>query len=311
MDDTDHFVSVLERRSLFKNNMHGFWSRSAASFSTISAFYGTDTLQRRLMLHRGRIWQGSFSSTASNLNSIAFAEDASLNFRGRFYSLHSGFFAAIQYQFMRRLIRINGQEVARDNFENNRDMDHISANILGGLTAAATDAILLPIDIKKMRAQLNPHEENLTVRQMFRKYPFMDCYHSFTMTCLQKTVSLGTLFGMRASIKSYLYMQDLPAPSVNVIAAYGGAAISTIVTHPLDVIRTNMFADGIDCKLKGRHVVERIWQQEGVKGFYRAFMPKLFFQTTRIGTQLYLLNWFADQLASFYIKDENEYRCLR
>lgn len=76
-----------------------------------------------------------------------------------------------------------------------------------------------------------------------------------------------------------------PIPSPRTSAFAGGCAgfVSSIVTCPLDVIKTRLQAqahahpaDGRDSSARSvAHLVQRIWHDDGIRGFYRGLAPTL------------------------------------
>jgi solute carrier family 25 folate transporter 32 len=69
-------------------------------------------------------------------------------------------------------------------------------------------------------------------------------------------------------------------PSLHSMAAGAGAGlVSSIVTCPLDVVKTRLQAQYLARDAKGYEGVEatckRIWRQAGVKGFYRGLGPTI------------------------------------
>lgn len=51
--------------------------------------------------------------------------------------------------------------------------------------------------------------------------------------------------------------------------------VSPIVGHPLDCVKTKLQAEAAFKNATFRQVVRTVWKQEGVRGFYRGFLPPL------------------------------------
>lgn len=51
--------------------------------------------------------------------------------------------------------------------------------------------------------------------------------------------------------------------------------VSPVVGHPLDTIKTRMQADSVHSKSGVLKTVSSIWRAEGIRGFYRGFLPML------------------------------------
>ena len=75
----------------------------------------------------------------------------------------------------------------------------------------------------------------------------------------------------------------IPSPRASAFAGGCAGFVSSIVTCPLDVIKTRLQAhthahpaDGGDSSARSvAHLVRRIWHDDGIRGFYRGLAPTL------------------------------------
>lgn len=65
----------------------------------------------------------------------------------------------------------------------------------------------------------------------------------------------------------------------NLIAGLGGGVVSTLVLHPLDLVKIRFaVSDGLELRPKYNgmlHCMKNVWQQEGLKGLYQGVTPNV------------------------------------
>jgi solute carrier family 25 folate transporter 32 len=90
--------------------------------------------------------------------------------------------------------------------------------------------------------------------------------------------------------------------------------ISTIITHPIDVIKTNyqlaQTQNNIGNRLGARSIVQNVWRSRGVRGFYAGLTPNLctypifwavYFGTNQMmGDRKFFENKYVDRFAKSY-----------
>lgn len=162
-----------------------------------------------------------------------------------------------------------------------------SAAICGASATLAHDLIITPMDVVKQRLQLGCYTgvahcvSSLTrtegIRALFRSVP----------TTLAMNAPYGAVFvavneGLKESLNKKLSLGE------HFITAGVAAAIASVATHPLDVVKTRLQTQDVLCgssscsrmigtapKYPSFHVaVKTIMKEEGVGGFYRGLLPR-------------------------------------
>ncbi len=84
------------------------------------------------------------------------------------------------------------------------------------------------------------------------------------------------------SLSLFLMEKRQAAPWIHSVSAFGGAIISTTVTHPLDLVKARFQVQHVNKQLGGKIVYRStlqafglIFKTEGVAGLYRGVIPNL------------------------------------
>lgn len=179
------------------------------------------------------------------------------------------------------------------------------AAICGMAATAAHDCILTPMDVVKQRLQLGCYEGALDcTRSVIRSEGISALFRSYPTTLLINAPYGAVLVAANEKLKSYLVPPELEKSATSkqallprfFLSAGIAAACASILTHPLDVIKTRLQTQ--DCFCKEPPVtcprrlasappavrppkyadffttVKVIHAEEGLRGFYRGLIPR-------------------------------------
>jgi len=181
----------------------------------------------------------------------------------------------------------------KKSFLENVRYEYMVAGLSGGVVSTA---ILHPFDLIKIRFQVNDGSGTIKNRQSYNG--IMDAVRSITRTNgikgLYQGVSpnlagAGSSWGLyffsfnfcKASLKDYQQLETLSATS-HLLAGTIAGVFTLSLTNPIWVIKTRMclqtgatsanevYYSGVLDGLK------KLYQQEGLRGYYRGFVPGLF-----------------------------------
>lgn len=176
------------------------------------------------------------------------------------------------------------------------------AAVCGIAATAAHDCILTPIDVIKQRLQLGCYAGALDcTRSVMRTEGLWALFRSYPTTLLINAPYGAVLVAANEKLKSFL----IPSSTTNeqtsrllpwYFASAGiAAACASILTHPLDVVKTRLQTQDCFCRLKEPPVscprrlatvvegprytgfstcVKLIHAEEGFRGFYRGLIPR-------------------------------------
>ena len=98
-------------------------------------------------------------------------------------------------------------------------------------------------------------------------------------------------------------------------AGAGAGFVASVVTCPLDVVKTRLQAQHLARDAEGyegvRSTIRRIWRQAGVRGFYRGLGPTLGGYLPTWGIYFTVYDMVKDQLGSWAKTREYQYRPFR
>ncbi|KAI3420792.1 hypothetical protein GPALN_014413 [Globodera pallida] len=184
--------------------------------------------------------------------------------------------------------------------------EHFIGGVAGGLTSTA---FCHPIDLLKVRFSANegnalrPQYKSYwdATRSIFAASGVRGLYRGLSAAAIASPISWGLYFQFYERIRARLHTApDWPIVD-NLLAGSVTGALILSVTNPLWVCKTRLclqyehlggmaqdhrYRGLIDC-------VRQTWRLEGVRGFYRGFLPGLF-GTLNGAVQFAIYNWLKD-----------------
>lgn len=184
-------------------------------------------------------------------------------------------------------------EVAKEKLGGNRSGHHPLVHGLAGVLATvASDAVLTPMDVVKQRLQLpgNAYKGVIDcVRRILRDEGIKAFYASYRTTVIMNAPYTATHFATyeaaKAGLKS-IWPEKTNEENFFVHLTAGGAAgaLASVVTTPLDVVKTRLQCQGVNgaerfASSSIRDVVTSIVKKEGPKALLRGMKPRVLFYT--------------------------------
>ncbi|CAH7667800.1 mitochondrial carrier domain-containing protein [Phakopsora pachyrhizi] len=192
-------------------------------------------------------------------------------------------------------------------------------SIISGAGAGLVSSVLTcPLDVVKTKLQaqggFNPQRDQKFYRGLFgtlgtiwKEEGFRGLYRGLGPTIIGYLPTWAIYFTIYDAAKlkiSYLRPNHEEDVVSHVLAAMSAGATSTIATNPLWLIKTRFMTQRIQGSFKGeryKHTLDafcRIYQKEGLQGFYRGLVPSLF-GITHVAIQFPLY----ERIKLFYKKD--------
>lgn len=174
------------------------------------------------------------------------------------------------------------------------------AAICGVAATAAHDCILTPMDVVKQRLQLGCYEGALDcTRSVIRTEGLWALFRSYPTTLVINAPYGAVLVAANEKIKSLL-IPESPSSKESLLprfflSAGMAAACASMLTHPLDVVKTRLQTQDCFCKEPPPScprrlaatptvrtpkytdffaTVKLIHAEEGIRGFYRGLIPR-------------------------------------
>jgi solute carrier family 25 iron transporter 28/37 len=173
------------------------------------------------------------------------------------------------------------------------------AAICGIAATAAHDCILTPMDVIKQRLQLGCYEGAIDcTRQIVKTEGLSALFRSYPTTLAINAPYGAVLVAVNEKVKTWLIPESSEKDRSFLLPRYFisagiGAACASMLTHPLDVIKTRLQTQDCFCKeppvscprrmaggIKTPKYtdfitsVKLIHSEEGIRGFYRGLLPR-------------------------------------
>ncbi|KAK9465110.1 mitochondrial carrier domain-containing protein [Lipomyces arxii] len=160
--------------------------------------------------------------------------------------------------------------------------------VAGFSAGCATTLVVHPLDLVKVRLQLDNTKVThmggvlaiiLDIRQSVS--PLREAYRGLIPNLIGNTVSWGSYFFLYEQIKARLnqfYGHDRLSSSDYFLSAGTAGCLTAVLTNPIWVVKTRMLStnSGYSGAYKGTlNGLQRIYIEEGLRGFYRGFLPGL------------------------------------
>uniref|UniRef100_A0A8C5DXA8 Solute carrier family 25 member 32a n=1 Tax=Gouania willdenowi TaxID=441366 RepID=A0A8C5DXA8_GOUWI len=96
--------------------------------------------------------------------------------------------------------------------------------------------------------------------------------------------------GRATSVTGHLRLVFTHVKIENLVAGLSGGVVSTLVLHPLDLVKIRFRWPGLRPKYSGMlHCMKSVWQQEGLKGLYQGVTPNVWGAGASWGLYFFLL----------------------
>lgn len=249
-----------------------------------TAMFPVDTLKTRMQVMR-EAGGSAHSSVAKTFTSIIRLEGAAGLYRGiGAMALGAGPAHAVYFSVY---------EIFKERFGGNELGHHPLAHGAAGVFATiASDAVFTPMDVVKQRLQLPGNAYRGVsdcIQSIMREEGFKAFYASYRTTVLMNAPYTATHFAtyeaVKASLKE-LWPEKTNEEQLFVHLTAGGAAgaLASIITTPLDVVKTRLQCQGVNgAERYGSssiwEVITRITKKEGPRALLKGMKPRVLFYT--------------------------------
>lgn len=202
-------------------------------------------------------------------------------------------------------------EIAKEKFGiDDGDTHFLVSGLIGSLATLSHDAFLTPSDWIKQRMQLNSQSAFQCLKKTISEEGFRALYRSYPITLLMNVPFAFAIVSANENIKVFVKPKESKNPFFYYfIWAFAAGMIASVITNPMDVIKTrlqvqhqcswldnNAEADHwkkhpgavpknpveqqdslVEAKYKDfRDVARKVYQNEGLRGFYKGSVPRMF-----------------------------------
>lgn len=257
---------------------------SVAGMVEHMAMFPLDTLKTRMQMAK-EAHGATHSLVGRTFASILKAEGA--------WGLYRGIGAMALGAGPAHAVYFSVYEVCKEKLGGNRPGYHPLAHGAAGIFATiASDAVLTPMDVVKQRLQLpgNAYKGIVDcIQKTLKDEGIKALYASYRTTVIMNAPYTATHFATYEAAKAGLkrvWPEKTNEENVFVHLTAGGAAgaVASIVTTPLDVVKTRLQCQGVNgAERFGSNsisdVVRSIVQKEGPRGLLRGMKPRVLFYT--------------------------------
>jgi len=247
----------------------------------IALFHPVDTVAKRLMSNTA----SGGATDLGSLNKVVFRENAGGTVFKKWGGLFPGVGFGAMYKVLQRTYKFGGQPIAKQamddrvghHFRNvfgkktGNDMLHATSGSLIGLG----EIVLLPLDILKIKAQVNPE---YSIRQNLQGVGIREMYAGWNWTAFRNMPGSFVLFGANSLAYSRLFGIDGPKEAKFYqifVASMCGGTCSILFSSPMDVIKTRIQNKPFGDKRGGMKYVADLMKEEGGGAFFKGVVPKL------------------------------------
>jgi len=274
----------------------------------IGLFHPLDTTAKRLMNNKTNVNFNNFKKT------ILQKHHHKGWIRG-LPSLYPGLGFATSYKVTQRIYKYTGQNVLKNYFLNNHKSKfesvfgekngNVMISAVSGSLIGIGEIGLLPLDILKIKSQVNPEAlSNKGIVELVKKERF-NLYAGWRWTALRNAPGSFTLFGASTFFKSKIFgleINDKASLFQHFVTSSLASTACILVSSPMDVIKTRIQAQEFGKADNGMKIVKDMVKHEGMGSFFKGVVPKV----GSIGPKLtfsftiaqYLIDHFNDILKS-------------
>jgi len=283
-------LTIVEKNDRLTSNTARILGAGSAGFVEIVLFHPMDTVSKRLMSHQAPIYVSGQSLTIAraNLREVIFREFSHSSPFRQLLGLFPGFKFGVMFKISQRIHRFGGQLWVRDQLSKRylntyqrfcgekyaRPMlEATSGSIIG-----ATEIILLPFDVLKIKSQTNPASINgRSLFRILREEGVSKLYRGSLITAARNAPGSFALFGgasvVRERVFGVSHIRDATLFQ-HLMAAIAGSIASIVTASPFDVIKTRLQRQNFDQNLTGRQIVKEIHRTEGYGAYFKGLTPK-------------------------------------
>ena len=272
----------------------------------IGLFHPLDTTAKRLMNNKTNV-------NLSNLKQTVLQEHSHKGWIRGIPTLYPGLGFATSYKITQRIYKYTGQNILKNYLLNNHKKKFVDTfgeknsnpmiSAVSGSLIGIGEVALLPLDILKIKSQVNPEAlSNRGIIDLVKKERF-NLYAGWKWTILRNAPGSFTLFGASTFFKSKIFgleINDKASLFQHFITSSLASSACIFVSSPMDVIKTRIQAQEFGQAENGLKIIKDMVKNEGPQSFFKGVVPKI----VSIGPKLtfsftiaqYLIDYFNDIL---------------
>ena len=247
----------------------------------IGLFHPIDTIAKRLMNNKSNV-------NTSNLKQTIFREHHSKGWIRGIPTLYPGLGFATSYKITQRIYKYTGQNTLKNYFLNNhlstfeksfgKDNGKVMISAVSGSLIGIGEIALLPLDILKIKSQVNPEAlSNKGIIDLVKKEKF-NLYAGWRWTALRNAPGSFTLFGASTFFKSKIFGLEINEKASlfqHFVTSSLASTACIIVSSPMDVIKTSIQAQEFGKAESGFKIIKDMVKHEGPGSFFKGVVPKI------------------------------------
>jgi hypothetical protein len=208
-------------------------------------FHPVDTVAKRLMNNKERIFGQGWSHARTTLNTVIFKDAANMSTARKYISLFPGLGVAAGYKVLQRMYKFAGQLYVKDYLQKNhtdtfaslvgRENAKTMMSATAGSLIGIGEVILLPLDALKIKMQVASQQSKKGVVGIIKEEG-LGLYRGAGWTMARNAPGSFALFGGSAATKQYIFGlgdQEKPTLFQDTICSIVGAVTSITVSAPV------------------------------------------------------------------------------
>lgn len=219
-----------------------------------------------------------------------------MSYRSTLASIYKGLWPNILYRITQRNIMYAGQPIIQYNLNahiGDAVEEHVGKQYRNPILASTAGIMSSLLEIFFLPLS------TISIRMQTQHYTFKEAiatghlYNGSTITAMRNMQAATILYGFSSYLRQYFnaanpqnisFLQEL-------IAASGGSFVSTLLSHPLDTVKTCQQAT--HSKQSALTTVEAIWRHYGYRGFMSGLVPRLSIAAPRTAFTMTATNQFV------------------
>ena len=270
----------------------------------MSSLHPVDTAAKRLMVHKSRL------NSVDAFTDAVFGEASKSSFRKRVGGLYPGANVATGYTVCSRAYKFGTQPILKGVLEEkcgsqfrtrfDRSNAEIMLNGAAGSLCGVGEVVFLPLDTIKVKSQLQCDDlKKKSLSRVFLEAGPAKLYRGVGWAVARNAPGSFVLFGLNTAVQSFMRREDLETTPTLLQEAAGsvaGVAGSTLITNPVDVVKTRLQATPLGEETTGVKIAAFLLRNEGASAFLKGIGPRLLLTGPKVALTMTLVQHLHQQL---------------
>ena len=189
---------------------------------------------------------------------------------------------------------------AVDKWTNYKDIKFIFPFFMSGIAELSAMVFELPFDTVRTRLQMNLPEYQYSsamvgLREIFEREGLLRFYKSTKVFLMTNIIYTASLFQFYEILNYKFGDRPYSVLLISPISAFTAA----IIVNPLEVVLTRYaLVDTTKKKLVLSYLLRRLWQREGLAGFYKGFVAESMIKSVNFLIWMPVFQYMRDQYGS-------------